>query len=122
MGTVLMGAAIYDEAKQALVEKDGLKLLCDTLSKYLNKETRDEMVCQRCLQILSEVSEVTDYARRMVEEKVVEKSDSYFLLMRRKKRGFPWFGALFVIVVAVVLYRHYDLLELLYNQLLAKLS
>ena len=58
----------------------------------------------------------------VVEEKVVEKSDSYFLLMRRKKRGFPWFGALFVIVVAVVLYRHYDLLEPLYNQLLAKLS
>ena len=58
----------------------------------------------------------------MVEEKVVEKSDSYFLLMRRKKRGFPWFGALFVIVVAVVLYRHYDLLEPLYNQLLAKSS
>ena len=58
----------------------------------------------------------------MVEEKVVEKSDSYFLLMRRKKRGFPWFGALFVIVVAVVLYRHYDLLETLYHQFLEKMS
>lgn len=58
----------------------------------------------------------------MEEVKAVEKCFFGAGLMRRKKRGFPWLVAIIVIVVAVVLYRHYDMVEPLYNQLLAKLS
>ena len=56
------------------------------------------------------------------EVKVVEKSAFGEVVMCRKKRGFPWLMAVFIVVVAVVLYRYYDLVEPLYNQLLAKLS
>lgn len=58
----------------------------------------------------------------MEEVKVVEKWVFSTGFMRRKKRGFPWLVAIIVIVVAVVLYRHHDMVEPLYNQLLAKLS
>ena len=58
----------------------------------------------------------------MEEVKVVEKSVWLAVFTRRKRRGFPWLLAMFIIVVAVVLYRYYDLVEPLYNQLLAKLS
>ena len=43
----------------------------DTLNKYLDEQRRDELICQRCIQILSHVATCSTYIHSILDEDVI---------------------------------------------------